>query len=361
MIRRNMEVRRPSNRPRPCRSSCLAALGLLFATTHAGWAAQWYVSTTGTPTAAGTIGDPWNLQRALAGDPPIAPGDTIWVRGGHYIGPFSSYLQGTPIQPIIVRNYQRERVLLDSQYAECDPSTCPPAEWQAENPWYPPCPDGPVIRNYCVEGIQAADHGAGADAVGTVRRYAATAREQLLRCRSTIGHFLRLASGKQGEATSVNVAAVVRLSQPAARARVVSLRVVAAGDGVRVRGNEADLQHILLNLILNAVEASPPGGEVRLTVAAGNPVRIRIADDGPGVAQGDEARIFEPFVSLRPDGIGLGLFLALSFARRWGADIRVLRGLAAGATFEVAWPALEPEARDPAEATMAAGVAELRP
>ncbi len=125
------------------RSPVLLLLLLLLAGPWAASAADYFVATTGTPTASGTIGNPWNLQRALNGTAPIVPGDTIWVRGGVYLGPFTSYLKGTSAQPIVVRNYDNERVLLDSQYAQCNPSKCPPSQWQAQNPWLPACvPDG---------------------------------------------------------------------------------------------------------------------------------------------------------------------------------------------------------------------------
>jgi len=196
----------------------------------------------------------------------------------------------------------------------------------------------------CVEGILRTAEGGRADGWQQVGKHAQIARDQLLRCRSTIQHFLRLASGKGAPAEVIEVGAAVhevaRLSEPTAKARGVGIRIDSAVEGVRVRGNGADLQHILLNLILNAIEASPPGGEVRLTVAGHDPVRIRVSDDGRGIAPADQARIFEPFCSLRPDGIGLGLFLSLTFAQRWGADIRVTSGPGAGSTFEVMWPAI---------------------
>lgn len=119
--------------------SLVVTAGVIVLATPAVPAAQWYVATTGTPSGDGSIGDPWNLQRALNGTGPIAPGDTIWIRGGVYLGPFTSYLKGTPAQPIVVRNYNRERVLIDYQYYQCDNTKCPPAEWQAQNPWHPAC------------------------------------------------------------------------------------------------------------------------------------------------------------------------------------------------------------------------------
>ena len=130
---------------------CLLSICLLAASlTNPANAADHYAATTGTPTGAGTIGDPWDLQTALNGGAPhatVQPGDTIWVRGGVYLAPFSVFVKGTPAQPIVVRNYDDERVVLDGQYSECNPAGCPPAEWQAANPWFPACPSG--INSQC--------------------------------------------------------------------------------------------------------------------------------------------------------------------------------------------------------------------
>lgn len=105
-------------------------------------AAEYYAATTGSPSGTGSIGNPWDLQTALIAGAPtgtVQPGDTVWVRGGVYLVPFTVHLKGTPAQPIVVRNYPGERVLLDRQYSQCDPSTCPALEWQAAHPWFPTC------------------------------------------------------------------------------------------------------------------------------------------------------------------------------------------------------------------------------
>lgn len=125
------------------------------------YAAQYYAATTGSPSGDGSIGNPWDLQTALNSGAPIGtvqPGDTVWVRGGVYLAPFTAYLKGSPSQPIIVRNYQGERAILDRQYFECNPSVCPPAQWQAAHPWYPACPGaGGSIHNLQCNGYGTCD------------------------------------------------------------------------------------------------------------------------------------------------------------------------------------------------------------
>jgi signal transduction histidine kinase len=171
---------------------------------------------------------------------------------------------------------------------------------------------------------------------------ATIAREQIMRCRGTTQHFLRLSRGTQscGDILDVDqaVATVVRLVDPTARARAVALEVLPVAPGLRVHADEADLQHALINLILNAVQASKQGGRVVISVEGGETVRFRVADEGCGIPAEHLSRIFEPFFSLRKDGTGLGLFLSLNCIRRWGGDIRVESVSGKGSTFEVVLP-----------------------
>jgi PKD repeat protein len=78
------------------------------------FAADFYVTPTGTPSGDGTMASPWSLQRALSQPAPLKPGDTIWLRGGTYTGSFTSHLKGLRNKPIIVRQYPGEHVTLDA-------------------------------------------------------------------------------------------------------------------------------------------------------------------------------------------------------------------------------------------------------
>lgn len=76
----------------------------------------WYVAVQGRAAGEGTLASPWDLTTALAGGPDgstVLAGDTIWLRGGTYRGAFKCQLVGADGAPIIVRNYQGERVILD--------------------------------------------------------------------------------------------------------------------------------------------------------------------------------------------------------------------------------------------------------
>ena len=195
----------------------------------------------------------------------------------------------------------------------------------------------------CVEGILRETSGDGADEAW-IRDSASIAREQILRCRGITQHFLRLSRGQRGQGEVVDlgpvIAAVARLIEPTARAHSVRVEVRPAPAGMHVRADEAELQHTLINLLLNAVQASKAGGQVTVEAEAGEQVRVRVIDTGSGIAADDQKRIFEPFFSARQGGTGLGLFLSLNFVRRWGGEIRVESIVGRGSTFEVVLPAL---------------------
>jgi PAS domain S-box-containing protein len=205
-------------------------------------------------------------------------------------------------------------------------------------------PLGTVLA--CVEGIGRELRRDGTD-LTRIADQAGTARDQVLRCRGITQHFLRLSRGhaEPGEIVDVRRAleAVVRLIQPTARESGIAIDVLPPpGDVPPVRAAEADLQQAFMNLLLNAVQACAPGGTVTVTVEPGPPVRVAIRDTGCGIAEPDQARIFEPFFSLRNGGTGLGLFLTLGFVRRWGGEIVLRSAPHAGSTFTVILP-IRPE------------------
>jgi PAS domain S-box-containing protein len=178
-----------------------------------------------------------------------------------------------------------------------------------------------------------------------IKESAAIAREQILRCRGITQHFLRMSRGQRSAGDVVDVdaaiAAVERLITPTARAHSVKVEVQAAASSIHVRAEEAELQNMLVNLILNAIQACKAGGTVRVSTESGDAVHIRVVDDGCGIAAEYRKRIFEPFFSLRNGGTGLGLFLSLNFVRRWGGDILVESVAGEGSTFEVVFPTLQ--------------------
>ncbi len=98
---------------------CKAAWMLVWilACVRAAVAGDFYVSPTGSSTNSGTLGSPWDLQTALNQPAAVKPGDTIWLRGGVYLGSFRSNLTGAAGAPIVVKAYAGERAILDGNNA----------------------------------------------------------------------------------------------------------------------------------------------------------------------------------------------------------------------------------------------------
>jgi len=112
----------------------------------------------------------------------------------------------------------------------------------------------------------------------------------------------------------------------------------------RIRGQRVQLQQLLLNLILNAVDAM---GAVeirrrRLTIEAAFPgdheIVVSVSDTGTGFPPEMATRLFEPFVSTKPDGIGLGLSICRTIAEAHGGRMEAHSALGKGATFRLTLP-----------------------
>ena len=101
------------------------------------------------------------------------------------------------------------------------------------------------------------------------------------------------------------------------------------------------IKQLLLNLLINARDASPAGGEVTVCVTSAGPdtARIEVVDGGRGIEKKDLHRIFEPFHTDKTQGLGIGLFLCERIVASHGGTIRAFsEGRGYGARFLVEFP-----------------------
>lgn len=117
----------------------------------------------------------------------------------------------------------------------------------------------------------------------------------------------------------------------------------------RITCNKNELQQVIINLFVNAIQAMPNGGVLRIAVEdwdeADMPVGIRleVADSGPGISATDLAQLFKPFFTAKkPGGNGLGLWVSQALVERYGGQITAESELGKGARFTV-WLRLEPQ------------------
>ncbi len=133
------------------------------------------------------------------------------------------------------------------------------------------------------------------------------------------------------------IADVAALVAPACGHRNVDLRLPEAGELGQLFADAEQLRQLLMNLVLNAIEAAGPGGWVCIEAArGGESLRVRVRDSGPGPDALLAGRLFEPFVTGKPEGIGLGLTVARQIVEAHGGTIRYIQD---GPTcFEVTLP-----------------------
>jgi signal transduction histidine kinase len=155
---------------------------------------------------------------------------------------------------------------------------------------------------------------AGAD---TLRR----ALGELDRMQRPLARFLQIARPEpprfvQGELASVAIRAVEGL-EALAEHRGVRISVECEPELPPVRLDPDQMGQVAANLILNAIEAAGPGGRVwvRAVRAGSDAEALEVEDDGPGVAEEDRLRLFQPFFTRKPEGVGLGLALCEALVR----------------------------------------------
>lgn len=120
----------------------------------------------------------------------------------------------------------------------------------------------------------------------------------------------------------------------------VRIEAVMPPDPLYVQIGANQLTQTLLNLILNAQDAMPDGGAVRITASqADGAARMVVSDNGIGIAPENRARIFTPFFTTKgPRGTGLGLSVSDSLVRAAGGSIRFSSDVGKGTSFEITLP-----------------------
>lgn len=196
----------------------------------------------------------------------------------------------------------------------------------------------------CLEAIDRSAEDAPA-----VRNYVQIAADQVRRCGAITKQFMQLARGRSPDREIVDLPAaaalVARLVGPTAKVGGVTVEVDAAPGLSPIVASSSAVQQVLLNLLMNAVEASKPGHRVHVGFSTGDGIEIHVRDQGVGIAPEDLQRVFEPFFSRRQRGTGLGLFVSLNLARGWGGDVRVVASQpGCGTTFAIVFPCRPPSA-----------------
>ncbi|GAB7522079.1 hypothetical protein PBS_10630 [Paraburkholderia sp. 2C] len=124
----------------------------------------------------------------------------------------------------------------------------------------------------------------------------------------------------------------------------IELRLELAQGGLSIVGDRVQLQQVVINLMMNAIQAmaSTAGKPRRLAVRSSRPqeseVRVEVEDSGPGIAEADLQRLFQPFFTTRAEGMGMGLSICRSIVESHGGKIRAYAQPGGGATMSFVLP-----------------------
>jgi two-component system NtrC family sensor kinase len=181
-----------------------------------------------------------------------------------------------------------------------------------------------------------------------VRRRLDVIESQLTRVTGIIAELLDLTRREPGPPTPVDVNRLVRdtleVVRPALTQHQLALDVATAPTLPPVIGHGNQLQQVVLNLLTNAMDATPPGGRVRvMTRGGGREVELEVSDTGRGIPEAERGHIFEPFFSTKAAGrgTGLGLFVSAQIVREHKGRIEVSSVPGAGTSFRLLLPAAE--------------------
>lgn len=156
-----------------------------------------------------------------------------------------------------------------------------------------------------------------------------------------------LAFGKPLEldATKTNLNDLIEeslaVAQPTAREAGVELEADLEPSLPSLSVDVAKIKQVILNLITNAVQASPAGEKVLVkTHRSGNGIRLEVVDCGCGIREEDRERVFEPFFSTKGEGTGLGLGIVKKIVEAHGGEVFFDPSVEKGVTFTVRIPVL---------------------
>ncbi|WP_420464775.1 PAS domain-containing sensor histidine kinase [Panacagrimonas sp.] len=144
------------------------------------------------------------------------------------------------------------------------------------------------------------------------------------------------------------VHATLELLQLQLRENGAVVRIAVDPDLPKLQGTRVELQQVLVNLILNAVEAMRGTGtrtpriDLRVTRAARRRVRIQVSDNGPGVPPSLHESIFQPYTTTKSGGLGMGLMMCRTIVESHGGELELDNRRKRGASFRVTLPTALP-------------------
>ena len=167
-------------------------------------------------------------------------------------------------------------------------------------------------------------------------------RDEIQRLNQILEDFLQFARPREVAGASVELAPLLTRVVDLLRGDAEQRRLTLSCDvkaGVRAHADEGLLRQVVMNLALNALQAAPVGGWVRLEARTlAGEILLAVEDNGPGVPEAARERIFEPFFTTKAEGSGLGLSIVHAIVTQHGGSLALTPGSDGGARFEIRLP-----------------------
>jgi signal transduction histidine kinase len=178
-----------------------------------------------------------------------------------------------------------------------------------------------------------------------IRDFTRIVIREISRMQKLVDRLRRLSRPASSQRVVVDLRTVLRdavdVVQPLLEEGQISFELIVCEESLLIQGDSSELQELFLNLLTNAVEATPPNGRVVAEAACeSTEAYVRIEDNGPGISPEITERIFEPFVSSKERGSGLGLTICDGILKRHQGTITT-RSTKDGASFTVRLPLAE--------------------
>jgi signal transduction histidine kinase len=177
-------------------------------------------------------------------------------------------------------------------------------------------------------------------------QYFDTMRDGLERIDAIVKGLLDFSRQRHPAPVSLDVMEVVeaclRLLAPVTRGKELGVDLHIRPGEASIHADRSQVMQAVVNVLMNAAQASPPGGRIEVSARRQNgAVGIRVCDHGPGIARQDLGRVCDPFFTTKPEGegTGLGLAITLGIVRAHGGDLSIESEEGAGTTVTLWMPA----------------------
>ncbi len=179
--------------------------------------------------------------------------------------------------------------------------------------------------------------------VDTRNEFTELASREVVRLKGLLTNFLEFARPQSPRIVESEIGllleSVAKLSFETATMAKVTIKVDCEEELPPVSVDPEQIRQVLLNLVINAVQATPNGGRIILRAKRdGDWVQVEVQDEGVGIPSEDAERIFDPFFTTRSNGTGLGLSIAYQIVNQHGGHIGTRRNAERGMTFSVTLP-----------------------